>query len=108
MGAACAAPAISQLERVRGFEPLQNAWKAFVLPLHHTRRVGDTGFEPATSRSQTVRANQLRQSPEQVLYWCIYTTTLEPILAKIADSDEPAASRRKAAACLAEKRSLQF
>ena len=25
--------------------------------------VGDTGFEPATSRSQTVRASQLRQSP---------------------------------------------
>ena len=25
------------LERVRGLEPLQNAWKAFVLPLHHTR-----------------------------------------------------------------------
>ena len=28
------------LERVRGLEPLQNAWKAFVLPLHHTRNVG--------------------------------------------------------------------
>jgi hypothetical protein len=40
--------------------------------------------------------------------WCIYTTTLEPILAKIADADEPAASRRKAAACLTEKLSLQF
>jgi hypothetical protein len=34
---------------------------------------------------------------------CIYTTTLERILAKITDVDEPAASRRKAAACFAEK-----
>jgi len=34
---------------------------------------------------------------------CIYTTKLERILAKISDFDEPAASRRKAAACLAEK-----
>jgi ABC-2 type transport system ATP-binding protein len=39
---------------------------------------------------------------------CIYTTTLEPILAKIADVDEPAASRRKATACLAEHFALQF
>lgn len=27
-------------ERVRGFEPLQTAWKAVVLPLHHTRMYG--------------------------------------------------------------------
>jgi hypothetical protein len=39
---------------------------------------------------------------------CIYTTTLGAILAKISDFDEPAASRRKAAACRAEKLSLQF
>ncbi len=39
---------------------------------------------------------------------CIYTTKLEHILAKIADVNELAASRRKAAACLAEKLSLQF
>ena len=29
--------------------------------------VGDTGFEPATSRSRTVRASQLRQSPPTLL-----------------------------------------
>ncbi len=36
------------------------------------------------------------------------TTTLESILAKIAEADEPAASRRVAAACLAEKLSFPF
>ena len=41
---------------------------------YDTRIVGDTGFEPAASRSQTVRANQLRQSPV-----CIYCTKFEPI-----------------------------
>jgi hypothetical protein len=33
-----------------------------------------------------------------VQYWCIGTATLESILAKIPESDESAASRRKAAA----------
>jgi hypothetical protein len=37
-----------------------------------------------------------------------FTTSLEPTLSKIPDFRKPAASRRKAAACLAEKLSLQF
>jgi len=51
------------------------------------------------------RQKQIKITPHNAghFYLCIYTTTLEPILAKIADADEPAASRRKAAACLAEK-----
>jgi hypothetical protein len=66
-------------------------------------------------RNFLAETNAEGRSPEaassanlKVRFWCIYTTTLEPILAKIAEADEPAASRRKAAACLAEKLSLQF
>lgn len=28
---------LMEMERVKGLEPSQKAWKAFVLPLHHTR-----------------------------------------------------------------------
>ena|GEM_PF-4474087 len=38
----------------------------------------------------------------------IFTTALELTLSKIRELWKPAASRRKAAACLAEKLSLQF
>ena len=36
-------------KRVMGIEPTYLAWKASVLPLNYTRRVGVTGFEPAAS-----------------------------------------------------------
>ena len=36
-------------KRVMGIEPTYLAWKASVLPLNYTRKVGVTGFEPATS-----------------------------------------------------------
>jgi len=45
------------------------------------------------------------------LFWSIFTTALELTLSKILEkiqSLRPAASRRKAAAYLAEKLSLQF
>ena len=54
---------VHKFERVEGIGPSPKDWKSLVLPLNYTRIVGDTGFEPAASRSQTVRANQLRQSP---------------------------------------------
>ena len=50
-----------QLERVAGIEPASLAWKASALPLSYTRPeelVGEAGFEPATSASRTLRANQ--------------------------------------------------
>ena len=39
------------------------AWKAGVLPLNYTREVGVTGFEPATSWSQTRRSSQAEPHP---------------------------------------------
>ena len=37
------------MERVTGIEPVTRAWKARVLPLHHTRSMElTTGIEPAT------------------------------------------------------------
>lgn len=51
-------------ERATGFEPVTRAWKALVLPLHHARvGVGEAGFEPTTSWTQTKRATELRYSP---------------------------------------------
>ena len=41
-------------------------------------RVGDIGFEPTTSRSQTVRASQLRQSPSVPLAGIGPTRFLRP------------------------------
>ena len=35
-----------RLERVMGIEPTSPAWKAGVLPLNYTRKVGREGFEP--------------------------------------------------------------
>jgi hypothetical protein len=37
---------ISFMERVKGIEPSQPAWKAGALPLSYTRMVEETGFEP--------------------------------------------------------------
>ena len=52
------------LERVTGIEPASSAWKAEVLPMNYTRKmVGMTGFEPATSCSQSRRATKLRHIP---------------------------------------------
>ena len=51
-------------KRVMGIEPTYPAWKAGVLPLNYTRRViGVTGFEPATSWSQTRRSSQAEPHP---------------------------------------------
>jgi hypothetical protein len=52
------------LERVKGIEPSQPAWKAGALPLSYTRKmVGVAGFEPATLWSQTRCATKLRYTP---------------------------------------------
>ena len=53
------------IKRVMGIEPTYPAWKAGVLPLNYTRiSVGVTGFEPATSWSQTRRSSQAEPHPE--------------------------------------------
>ena len=51
-------------KRVMGIEPTYPAWKAGVLPLNYTRKVGVTGFEPATSWSQTRRSSQAEPHPD--------------------------------------------
>ena len=52
-----------------GIEPTYLAWKASVLPLNYTRvKVGVTGFEPATSWSQTRRSSQAEPHPEVFSY----------------------------------------
>ena len=57
-------------KRVMGIEPTYPAWKAGVLPLNYTRitielcvQIGVTGFEPATSWSQTRRSSQAEPHP---------------------------------------------
>ena len=51
-------------KRVMGIEPTYLAWKASVLPLNYTRTlIGVTGFEPATSWSQTRRSSQAEPHP---------------------------------------------
>ena len=62
-------------ERVMGIEPTYPAWKAGVLPLNYTRilgfeRIGVTGFEPATSWSQTRRSSQAEPHPVVFLSLC--------------------------------------
>ena len=55
---------ISTEKRVMGIEPTYPAWKAGVLPLNYTRiSIGVTGFEPATSWSQTRRSSQAEPHP---------------------------------------------
>ena len=52
-------------KRVMGIEPTYPAWKAGVLPLNYTRiSIGVTGFEPATSWSQTRRSSQAEPHPD--------------------------------------------
>ena len=50
-----------------GIEPTYPAWKAGVLPLNYTRKIGVTGFEPATSWSQTRRSSQTEPHPVIIL-----------------------------------------
>ena len=57
-------------KRVMGIEPTYLAWKASVLPLNYTRiNIGVTGFEPATSWSQTRRSSQAEPHPD-VIHLC--------------------------------------
>ena len=59
-----------KIEQVMGIEPTYLAWKASVLPLNYTCMksiyliiLGVTGFEPATSWSQTRRSSQAERHP---------------------------------------------
>ena len=66
-------------ERVMGIEPTYPAWKAGVLPLNYTRiSVGVTGFEPATSWSQTRRSSQAE--PHPVVYLFVISVTTKVII----------------------------
>ena len=56
---------LAHVERVTGIGPAYPAWKAGVLPLNYTRiSIGVTGFEPATSWSQTRRSSQAEPHPD--------------------------------------------
>ena len=67
-----------ETKRVMGIEPTYLAWKASVLPLNYTRMkmkdyslvalIGVTGFEPATSWSQTRRSSQAEPHPVTFRY----------------------------------------
>ena len=62
-------------KRVMGIEPTYPAWKAGVLPLNYTRMsIGVTGFEPATSWSQTRRSSQAEPHPAGFVLLHIYAT----------------------------------
>ena len=62
-------------KRVMGIEPTYPAWKAGVLPLNYTRmNIGVTGFEPATSWSQTRRSSQAEPHPAGFVLLHIYAT----------------------------------
>ena len=72
---------ISPLERVMGIEPTRPAWKAGILPLNYTRifncsQVGVTGFEPATSWSQTRRSSQAEPHPDML--FCRFVFVASP------------------------------
>ncbi len=68
-------------KRVMGIEPTYPAWKAGVLPLNYTRNVvGVTGFEPATSWSQTRRSSQAEPHPEGFV--CVLSVTQELVYSK--------------------------
>ena len=69
------------MERVMGIEPTYPAWKAGVLPLNYTRifncsQVGVTGFEPATSWSQTRRSSQAEPHPDML--FCCFVFVASP------------------------------
>ena len=67
-------------KRVMGIEPTYPAWKAGVLPLNYTREVGVTGFEPATSWSQTRRSSQAEPHPAVFLYLFVLRCPTQDIL----------------------------
>ena len=62
-------------KRVMGIEPTYPAWKAGVLPLNYTREVGVTGFEPATSWSQTRRSSQAEPHPDVLFLSFVFLKT---------------------------------
>ena len=67
------------IKRVMGIEPTYLAWKASVLPLNYTRTddmIGVTGFEPATSWSQTRRSSQAEPHPVAVYFYVLPVTHL--------------------------------
>ena len=69
-------------KRVMGIEPTYPAWKAGVLPLNYTRiSIGVTGFEPATSWSQTRRSSQAEPHPV-FLFPCRYLRDTNSIIHK--------------------------
>ena len=73
-----------------GIEPTYPAWKAGVLPLNYTRiikcflfeTVGVTGFEPATSWSQTRRSSQAEPHPDVILscHFFVYLAVTQELL----------------------------
>ena len=66
-------------KRVMGIEPTYPAWKAGVLPLNYTRiSIGVTGFEPATSWSQTRRSSQAE--PHPVFYFRVVISVTQIVL----------------------------
>ena len=64
-----------------GIEPTYLAWKASVLPLNYTRKVGVTGFEPATSWSQTRHSSQAEPHPVILFSCCHLRDTIAIIYA---------------------------
>ena len=79
-------------KRVMGIEPTYLAWKASVLPLNYTRTIGVTGFEPATSWSQTRRSSQAEPHPDIQLYcfpfalFCCHLRDTFSIIYYVSDS----------------------
>jgi hypothetical protein len=69
------------MEQVKRIELSQSAWKAEVLPLNYTCMVGKTGFEPATSWSQTKRSTKLSYFPKSIFIFkkMARPTGIEPI-----------------------------
>ena len=77
-------------KRVMGIEPTYLAWKASVLPLNYTRvlqytfffsslrRIGVTGFEPATPCSQSRCSSQTE--PHPVVSVCLFLTVTSFII----------------------------
>ena len=69
-------------KRAMGIEPTYPAWKAGVLPLNYARIIGVTGFEPATSWSQTRRSSQAEPHPGicHSIYFMLVPTVVAQII----------------------------
>src|SRR5699024_7948758 len=50
------------MERVKGIEPSQPAWKAGALPLSYTRMVEETGFEPVKAKPTDLQSVPFSQT----------------------------------------------